>query len=175
MKGDEILFNKIKHLLYLAALTLFFPIIASAAEVTDINDHLINGGTITGTVDLDGRADDKSGAMLWLDGVQLAVTTAADGTFTLPAVSAGSHVVKATMPCYLPAEAAVTVTDNQTVSVNLHLIGGDITGDGTINIFDLVAVGAAFNGTDPAVDINNDGYVNIFDLVLVGTNFGLTI
>jgi hypothetical protein len=77
------------------------------------------------------------------------------------------------MPCYLPAEAAVDVTANQTVSVNLHLIGGDVTGDGAINIFDLVSVGVAFNGTDPAADINKDGAVDIFDLVLVGTNYGL--
>ena len=142
--------------------------------VSDSYVELVNGGTVTGSVNVDGRTN-KSGVILWLDGNQLTnITTAADGTFTLPMVSSGSHIVKATLPCYIWDEQTIDVIANQTTNVNLHLIAGDVNGDGTINIFDLVAVGVAFGGNDMTVDINADSAINIFDLVLVGTNFGLS-
>ncbi len=57
-------------------------------------------------------------------------------------------------------------------------LGGDVNGDCTVNILDLVAVGRAFQATtgqsgyDPAADLNYDGVINIVDLVLVAGSFG---
>ena len=46
----------------------------------------------------------------------------------------------------------------------------DVTGDGVVNILDLVAVANAFGESEP--DLNGDGIVNILDLVIVANAFG---
>jgi len=46
----------------------------------------------------------------------------------------------------------------------------DVTGDGIVNILDLVAVANAFGEAKP--DLNDDGVVNIQDLVIVANAFG---
>ena len=48
----------------------------------------------------------------------------------------------------------------------------DVTGDGVVNILDLVFVASRFGQEDTEGDVNNDGEVNILDLVLVAQNFG---
>ena len=47
----------------------------------------------------------------------------------------------------------------------------DVTGDGVINILDLVFVASRFGEESEEADINNDGKVNILDLVLIAQNF----
>lgn len=47
----------------------------------------------------------------------------------------------------------------------------DVTGDGVVNILDLVFVASHFGDVDRKADVNNDGAVNILDLTLVAQNF----
>ena len=52
-------------------------------------------------------------------------------------------------------------------------VEGDVNGDGTVNIADLVLVGFRLGQTGPNVaDVNEDGVVNIADLVLVAGALG---
>ena len=46
----------------------------------------------------------------------------------------------------------------------------DVTGDGVVNILDLVFVAARLGEADTDADVNADGVVNILDLVLVSQN-----
>ncbi len=48
----------------------------------------------------------------------------------------------------------------------------DVTGDGVVNIKDLLFVASRFGQEDVDADVNNDGTVNIRDLILVAQNFG---
>ncbi len=48
----------------------------------------------------------------------------------------------------------------------------DVTGDGVINILDLVYVASRFGKETDEGDVNNDGEVNILDLTLVAKYFG---
>ena len=51
---------------------------------------------------------------------------------------------------------------------------GDINGDNSVNIFDLVIMAGQFgqSGANLSGDVNGDGSVNIFDLVISAGNFG---
>lgn len=58
------------------------------------------------------------------------------------------------------------------------VIPGDINGDGSVDIFDLVIVTGVY-GTSPGdddwnpdADINGDDIVDIFDLVIVASHYG---
>ena len=48
----------------------------------------------------------------------------------------------------------------------------DVTGDGMVNILDLVFVASRFGDVDVDADVNADGTVDILDLTLVAQNFG---
>jgi len=60
----------------------------------------------------------------------------------------------------------------------LVTIVGDVNGDGTVDIYDLILVASAFGanqggpGYSPNSDINNDGTIDIYDLILVASHFG---
>ena len=46
----------------------------------------------------------------------------------------------------------------------------DVTGDGAVNVLDLVFVASRFGDADTDADVNADGVVNILDLVLIARN-----
>jgi hypothetical protein len=48
---------------------------------------------------------------------------------------------------------------------------GDVNGDGTIDILDMVTITASFGTSDTTADINSDGTVDILDVVTAANNF----
>lgn len=149
-----------------------------------IQDHLIiveaPTGTITGTVDLQGRAND-SGAQINVVPGGYSATTVATGAFTVTDVPEGSgYTVFAEMARYLDSEkTGVTVVGGMTTNVgSVKLLGGDVNDDDYIDIADLAAIGGIFGmAVDPATtnqDINYDGWVDILDLVLAAGNYDLS-
>lgn len=128
------------------------------------------------------------------------VNTAGGFIVAIPSGS-GTYTVRASYPGYLAAEkTGVAVSNNATVLVGpTKLSGGDVNGDGAINILDIVIIignmgtssapigssaqscsalaGTQFNGsttppTDSAVDLNDDGIIDISDLAIAAGNFG---
>jgi len=78
-----------------------------------------------------------------------------------------------------PNVGIVKVETDQELVFNLirsNLVIGaspyDVTGDGVVNILDLVFVASRLGEADTDADVNADGVVNILDLVLVSRNLG---
>jgi subtilisin family serine protease len=154
---------------------------ALAAATRVISDHVPTSSVISGTVLLQGRAD-YADTIVYLTqepcaaqpsqvpiSGTLSAATDAQGHFEVVVLPGKSYqCLQAVRRGYLvgqknaPQGAVGTIT----------LLGGDMTGDDTINIFDLALVASRFGGNDPAADVNGDGMVNIFDLTLVASNFG---
>ncbi|MDE0322310.1 MAG: hypothetical protein OXN27_00180 [Candidatus Poribacteria bacterium] len=59
------------------------------------------------------------------------------------------------------------VNSNSLTDVSIY----DVTGDGTVNILDLVFVASLFGEVNAEADVNVDGVVNILDLTLIAQNF----
>lgn len=51
-------------------------------------------------------------------------------------------------------------------------IPGDVNGDGTVNVIDLLDVIGTFGTANDETDINSDGIVNVLDILMVISNFG---
>jgi hypothetical protein len=146
---------------------------------TAINSSIVPYGCVagaTGHAFMEGRTDHAGIEVSLVNGTSESVLTAANGSYTFDAISAGTHDLVMSHALYLPAqldacliegEAAVTAPD-------VTLLGGDLNGDKVIDISDLVIGGANFNTSSAAADVNGSGYVDIFDIVLIGINFGET-
>ena len=131
-------------------------------------------GSVTGIVRLQGRTN-FAGATVSIAGQQ--ATTAADGSFTIMGIAPGSYTISADAPGYLASEKAnVVITASIMTNVpQVTLLAGDIDGNCTINVFDLVALGAHYCSSppgEPLADFNQDNAINIFDLVLLAGNYG---
>jgi hypothetical protein len=77
-----------------------------------------------------------------------------------------------------PNVGTVRVETNQEIVFNLissNLLRDasiyDVTGDGIVNILDLVFVASRFGDVSEDADVNGDGGVNILDLTLIAQNF----
>jgi hypothetical protein len=135
--------------------------------------------TVRGLARLQGRAT-HGGIGLQVDGAAAASSDAL-GAFLLPPLESGSRRVTAMFPGYLPVVADLDCPSGGRVSLPAaDLLGGDPTGDGKVDLFDLVRVGRAYGicqgqvGYDEAADLGANGCVDLFDLVLVGSNYGKT-
>jgi hypothetical protein len=138
----------------------------------------VAGATVQGQVMLDGRnIGNWDGAAVTIDGTAFNATTDLDGNFEIVDVPPGTYTFRAYVDGYLEAvcETAEVVAP-LTVLASIELVAGDVNGDGTIDVVDAVAIGAAFGdpASNPAADLNDDGDVNVFDLILMSVNFGAT-
>jgi hypothetical protein len=158
---------------YLSALKLVdasaavIPAEASGGQVTVTTGQ----ATLAGKVLLEGRAN-HSGTEVRL-GSQTTTSTA-DGSYSM-LTAAGTYTLTFSHAAYLSQSVVVTGVAGTTTTVpEVTLLGGDVNGDATIDILDLVAIGAQFgsHSPDPATaDVNGDGVVDIIDIVLVAKNF----
>ncbi|WP_281888564.1 thermonuclease family protein [Paenibacillus sp. YYML68] len=148
-------------------------------------------GTITGTVKAQGRASHDVidlVAVHTATGSEKKAQVAANGSFTLTELEAGTYTLRATLKHYVTVQMTVQVAAGQTVqagNVSAYANGGTqdgmmragntYGGDQQINIYDAVIVGANMNVTSTAAlsaaDVNGDGFVNMVDLDLVKSNF----
>lgn len=73
---------------------------------------------------------------------------------------------------------AETFTVTLSLDAESSTITGDVNGDGKVDVFDLYALGKAYNSTpetpnwNPDADLNNDLVVNAEDLSIINENYG---
>ena len=102
------------------------------------------------------------------------VGTDAEGRFEIEVDPAQAYLLTVTAPGYLSAQAEGEVLASSTVVDlgSVTLLGGEVTGDEQIDIFDLALIGSRYGSGDSWGDINGDGLVDIFDLTLSASNYG---
>lgn len=99
-------------------------------------------------------------------------TTDENGNFSFTA-PAGTYLVRATAPSFLPAEGDPVLFPGLTTTMQtISLISGDIDGNGVIDQFDALTIGMNYNGSNvPVADLNNDGIINVLDLEILAANY----
>ncbi len=141
-------------------------------------------GYVSGNVLLQGRADHQGAQVTaWQSGSPVQTdTTASSGNFYSLSLPSGTYSVTVGLGGYLASRTdGVVVTSGGVTNLPSRvLLGGDVNGDGTVDILDLSAIGAKYGltsadpGYDPDADINADGVINIQDLSIAAGNYGLS-
>jgi len=115
-------------------------------------------------------------------------TTDQNGEFRMDNLAMATYTVRASYPGYLDSETQNVIVDSSLV---MHLetptlVGGDVNGDGAINILDIGTIVSKFgqagvamksasvdcSAADEPSDINDDGLINISDLAITAGNWG---
>ena len=166
-------FNQIQMLREDASTSV--PLAGTAKLNLTINESPTNGAA-AGRVLAQGRATTNEGSSVELGSAT--TVTDAQGHYTLVNTQ-GTYNLTAARPKYLPSELSnVAIQANGISGLPIvSLRGGDATGDGKIDLFDLVIVAANYDSAPPSnaqADINDDGAVDVIDLVLVGSNYGIS-
>lgn len=160
-----------------------------ASLLTDKTVTVFNRTTVTGRIDLQGRADDTGAVMDFAagsgQGYDPSVFSTSDywGAISKSEIVYDTYAVTVSMARYLDVTSAsgisaVISSDNQVLST-LVLLGGDADDDNSIDIDDAAIIGGQYGNsgagiTNAGADINNDDVVNIFDLALMGGNYNKT-
>lgn len=141
----------------------------------NISVRVINYGVQVETFNVAVKADLTTiGAQtVALSGRDSATVTLTCGTVGL---ARGSYAISASVG---PVADETDTADNTLVGERVTVAySGDVTGDGIVDIFDIVTVATVFGnaypapGWNPNADINNDGIIDIFDIVAVAVHFG---
>ena len=132
------------------------------------------GVTVSGTVTTSGLSTDAITVELWAEGTAEAAytATAENGSYAIENVAPGSYTLKISQTAHATRSYAVTVeAEDVTVDGKICPIG-DVTGDGKINIMDVVKLYAHVKGTPitdeyalACGDVSGDGKINIMDVV----------
>jgi len=137
-----------------------------------------SAAALSGTVLLQGRPD-HSGTTISLSEQPCYPGASANATSSVAAtdaqgrfeVGAGAgqlfQCLQATHPGFLTAQRDSPIGDLGTIT----LPGGDVVGDGVVNIFDMAFIASRYGSNDPAGDLNGDGRVDVFDLVIAAGNY----
>ena len=140
----------------------------------------INGFAVLQRISTSVPADDSGTQVKATQGGSVVGTfvTAADGSYTVTGVSAGSCTLEFshTGGSWKTTTKTVTVEESgSTDAGSVALFLGDMNGDGAINILDLLWMASVMgpaSGDAAKADVNGDGQVNILDLLKVAANIG---
>jgi WD40 repeat protein len=106
------------------------------------------------------------------------VNLASNGGFQVPTRLVGTFDVAVKGSHWLRRVLKnVSISTTGATGLSASLINGDVNGDNTVNLADLVAIAAAWRSTsgasnwNPNADLNGDGVVNLSDWMIVARNW----
>jgi hypothetical protein len=111
---------------------------------------------------------------------QAVTPAAADGSFTLTGIPAGTYTLGIKGSKWLRKDVALDTTGGNVTGLSVSLLGGDANGDNQVTALDLLAVKNAYNTVlggpnyNAAADFNCDGQVTALDLLIVKLNYNKT-
>lgn len=129
-----------------------------------------NTFVISGTVSTDSGTTSLASITLKNDDGEYSATADSTGKYSVE-VPEGTYKFTVTVKNHLSYTKSAFDVNEAKENVNVTLKGGDVNGDGNINIVDFTRVVSAY-GTDSEIDINNDGTVNILDFTRIVSNYG---
>jgi hypothetical protein len=132
-------------------------------------DTFVIEPNVSGQARLQGRSDHRGAMLTSPQGPHTAAGK--DGKFALH--YPGQVTLRFQQAGYLDVLATVKADANSHLDLGeIELLGGDVNGDGHINILDISYIGSGFSTADGRADLTGDGVVDILDLSLVAANFG---
>jgi hypothetical protein len=148
--------------------------------------EVASGGTISGQVLLQGRADHSELITFELRNpgetapiATYQTTTGTDGTYTLNNIEPGTYDLTAKAPNYLRAKQTnITATSGEvTPNINFNLLGGDANNDNSVGTGDMLILRNAWLSSeedpnwDERADFNGDGSIGTGDMVIMRDNW----
>lgn len=159
-----------------------------ASLLDDGSVTVYDSTTVTGRIDLQGRANDTGAVMTFgtSSGVGYGPFTFSTSTYWGSISASGvvhdtGYPITVSMARYLDVTSAsgrtVNITSDNQVLTTLALLGGDANDDNEIDIGDVAIIAGQYGNsgagiTIPGADINDDDVVDISDLVLACGNYG---
>ena len=126
------------------------------------------GFTVTFEVE-DQDGDEITDAIITLNGIENEA-----GNYLFHNVLPGTYTYHVDMHCFGQHTGDVTITDEHVlVNVVLEALSGDATGDGVINVLDIIAISNYYIGNNPDnfcfenADVNGDNVIDILDIIAV--------
>lgn len=141
-----------------------------------LSQRYVSGGTVTGKVNLQGRAS-YAPVTVSVAGTNIATVGGTDGSFILNNVPLGKATLVFSSQGYLNKAMGVNVKAEATAIEPVTLLAGDINADNKVGIQDLTELASAYRkaagepGYNPRADLNGDGLVNVQDLALLAGNY----
>lgn len=147
------------------------------------NTPLPSTSKMTGTIIIDGVTNPaaNTGFNIYVSNLEYKTVTDENGNFEIndiPLTMSAALNIVISKPGYLTK--ALYVTPNMSSTGNILVFAGDVTGDGSINMSDVVDIAKSFNtaSSDPRYkavrDLNKDNAINMLDIMLLSKHFNAT-
>ena len=131
-----------------------------------------NTTVVQGQIKLQGQLNNRVALVTSAEGQQTHPST--DGKFALVLAAGQPYTITVTAPGHLSALATGQIPV-ESATLNLGLIAlpyGEVTGDDSIDIFDMAYITSRMGSSDFLADVNRDGTVTPADINLSSVNYG---
>lgn len=158
------------------SMDITFEIVKEGGQLETTQE--IGGITISGIDSIGADISDVSITFAGDDGAEYDALVDEDGRIMLETLPTGKYTVTVALKNCAPRVYEIEVTSSKPAQLNAKLnLYGDVTGDGTIDLFDILRINAhvkevsILSGYDFATsDVNNDGEIDLFDCLAVNAH-----